>query len=188
MLDLQPTALPGVFIISTRWFADDRGLFTENYNRDRWQAAGITAEFVQDNHVVSHHAGTVRGLHFQRAPMAQAKLVRVIRGAVWDVVVDIRQGSPTFGQWVGVELSAANRRQFFVPVGLAHGYVTLEADTEVLYKVDANYAPQTEGGIRWDDPALAIPWPLPASGAIVVDRDRDLPLLADHTPCFSYAE
>ena len=186
MLNVQPTSLPGVFTIATRWFGDDRGQFTETYNRKRWQDAGISADFIQDNHVHSRQTGTVRALHFQRPPMAQAKLVRVTKGSVWDVAVDVRQGSPTFGQWVGVELSAENRLQLFVPAGFAHGYVTLEPDTEFLYKVDGYYSPQHEGGIRWNDPALAIPWPLPASGAVIAERDQNLPVLADLEHCFTY--
>ena len=186
MITIEPTRIPEIRLISTRWFADSRGEFSEVYSRARWQQAGIAEDWVQDNHAISTEVGTVRGLHFQRSPMAQAKLIRVVKGAIWDVAVDIRQGSPWYGQWVGVELSAAERRQHYVPAGFAHGYCTLEPDTEVLYKVDAPYAAETEGGVAWDDPALALPWPLPPSGAVLADKDRLLPRLAEMEPCFRY--
>lgn len=176
------TAIPGVLSLSVRWFEDERGAFAESWNRSAFAAAGIHSEFVQDNHVVSGPAGTLRGLHFQRPPSAQAKLVRVVAGAIWDVVVDLRAGSPTYGRWAAVELSAANRLQLFVPAGIAHGYCTLVPDTEVLYKVDAPWAPGAEGGLAWDDPALAIAWPLPPSGPVVAARDRRWPNLAECAP------
>ncbi len=186
MITIEPTDIPDVRLVSTRWLADDRGIFSEVYNRPRWHAAGIVDDWVQDNQATSHRAGTVRALHFQRPPMAQAKLIRVLRGAIWDVVVDIRTGSPWFGRWVAAELSAANRRQLYVPTGFAHGYCTLEDDTEVLYKVGAAYAAETEGGLAWDDPDLALPWPLPPTGVVIADRDRHLPRLAELVPCFAY--
>ena len=178
MLDLRQTAIPGVLVVATRWFSDDRGSFTETYNRQRFTAAGIANDFRQDNLAVSTKAGTLRGLHFQLPPSAQAKLVRVVKGSVFDAVVDIRDGSPTFGQWVGVELSATNRLQLMVPAGFAHGYMTLEPDTEFAYKVDAHYDKESEGGIVWNDPAIGIDWPVPASGVHVAPRDAELPTLA----------
>jgi len=186
MLDIRPTDIAGVLLITARVFEDDRGTFSETYNRARWRDHGIAADFIQDNTVLSRRAGTVRGLHFQRPPTAQAKLVRVVHGAVWDVVVDIRAGSPTYGRWTAIELSAANRQQVFIPTGLAHGYVSLLPDTEITYKVDAPYAPQQEAGIAWDDPALGIPWPLPQSGPVIADRDRGLPRLGEAAPCFTW--
>ena len=188
MLTIEPTAIAEVRLISTCWHADERGVFSEVYSRSRWHAAGISDDWFQDNHAVSALAGTLRGLHFQRSPMVQAKLIRVVRGAIWDVAVDIRIGSPWFGRWVGNELSAANRHQLYVPAGFAHGYCTLEPDTEVFYKVDAPYAGETEGGIAWNDPTLALPWPLPPSGPVISDKDRKLPRLADLPPCFDYRQ
>lgn len=185
---LTPTSIPGVLLLSVRWFEDERGAFAESWNRSTFAAAGIHRNFLQDNHVLSRASGTVRGLHFQRSPAAQAKLVRVVAGAIWDVVVDLRAGSPTYGRWDAVELSAANRLQVFVPPGIAHGYCTLGPDTEVLYKVDAPWAPELEGGIAWDDPALAIPWPLPPSGPVIAERDRGWPRLAGCDPIFIEAE
>jgi dTDP-4-dehydrorhamnose 3,5-epimerase len=187
MLDVQPTEIPDVRIVATRWFEDGRGSFSETFNRARWRESGIESDFVQDNQALSRQAGTLRGLHFQRPPMAQAKLVRVTRGAIFDVAVDIRVGSPWFGRWAATELSAANRLQLFVPPGFAHGYLTLAPDTEVLYKVDAYWAPEHEGGIAWDDPDVAIGWPLPPGGPLLAERDRGLPPLAALPPWFHYA-
>lgn len=184
--DITPTAIPGVLLLSVRWFEDERGAFAESWNRGTFAAAGVRYEFVQDNHALSRAAGTVRGLHFQRPPAAQAKLVRVVAGAIWDVAVDLRAGSPTYGRWEAAELSAANRRQLLIPPGIAHGYCTLVPDTEVLYKVDAPWVPELEGGIAWDDPALAIPWPLP-SGAVLAERDHRWPRLADCAPIVAEA-
>ena len=186
MITIEPLTIPDLRLISTRWFSDSRGQFSEVYSRTRWCEAGITEDWVQDNHALSVQVGTVRGLHFQRPPMAQAKLIRVVRGAIWDVAVDMRVGSPWYGQWAGVELSATDRRQMYVPAGFAHGYCTLEPQTEVLYKVDAPYAADTEGGVAWDDPALALPWPLPPSGPVLADKDRHLPRLAELEGCFRY--
>ncbi len=188
MLDIRPTEIPDIRIVATRWFEDGRGRFSETFNRARWRECGIDADFVQDNQAQSSRAGTLRGLHFQRPPMAQAKLVRVTRGAILDVAVDIRVGSPWFGSWVATELSAANRLQLFIPRGFAHGYLTLEPDTEVFYKVDAYYAPEHEAGIAWDDPEVAIRWPLPADGPILAERDRLLPPLAALPPWFRHGD
>ncbi len=184
MLDIERTVLDGVLVATPRRFGDARGFFSETYNRWRFQDAGITADFIQDNHSLSGPTGTVRGLHFQRPPCAQAKLVRAVRGAVLDVVVDLRRTSPTFGRHVAVELSAANWRQLFVPAGFAHGFCTLEPDTEVLYKVDAYYSAEHDGGILWNDPALGIAWPVAAEQAVLSDKDLRLPLLADLQPIF----
>lgn len=171
MLEILETAIPDVKIARTRRFGDNRGHFTESYNRDRWRAAGIDVEFVQDNDSFSVAKGTVRGLHFQRPPAAQAKLVRVARGSVLDVAVDIRRRSPTYGKHVAVELSAANGEQLFIPHGFAHGFCTLEPETYVIYKVDNFYSPENDGGIMWSDPSLAIDWPVSPSDAVLSDKD-----------------
>jgi dTDP-4-dehydrorhamnose 3,5-epimerase len=179
-----PTTLAGVVIFTPRRHGDARGFFVETYNRATFRDNGIDLEFVQDNHSLSATTGTLRGLHFQLHPRAQAKLVRVIRGAILDVAVDIRHGSPTFGQHVAVELSAANGRQLLVPVGCAHGFVTLEPDTEVVYKVTDLYSPEHDRGLAFDDPALAIAWPLPPEGPTLSAKDRTHPRLADLPVCF----
>ncbi len=179
MIDSIPTAIPDVRVLSSRWFEDERGAFSETWNRHRSAEAGLDIDFVQDNHVVSAQKGTLRGLHFQRSPHAQAKLIRVLRGAIFDVALDIRKGSPWFGRWVGVELSASNRLQLFVPAGFAHGYVTLEDQTEVLYKVDDYWSKDDEGGLPWNDPDLAIDWPELAEPPVVAARDGVFPRFAD---------
>lgn len=179
---IETTALDGVVILRTPRFADARGWFMETWSDLRWRDALDGAVFVQDNQSLSIHRHTVRGLHFQRAPFAQAKLVRVVRGSILDVAVDIRPGSPTFGHHVAVELSAATADQLFVPVGFAHGFMTLEPETEVAYKVSAPYAPQAEGGIVWHDPALAIPWPAGPDGVHVSQKDALLPPLSGLAP------
>jgi dTDP-4-dehydrorhamnose 3,5-epimerase len=175
----EPTALLGVLIVTPRRFDDDRGWFSETWSRRAFAAAGIDADFVQDNQSFSRPAGTVRGLHFQRPPAAQAKLVRVLRGAILDVAVDIRRGSPTWGRWVGVELSAENGRQLYIPQGFLHGFVTREPDTEVAYKCDAFYAPDCEGAVRWDDPDLAIDWGIDPATAVLSPRDAAAPAFRD---------
>ena len=164
--------LEGLVIVEPRLFPDGRGSFMESYKASDYSGAGIAGPFVQDNHSVSSR-GTVRGLHFQRQPHAQGKLVRVTRGRVWDVAVDVRKASPTFGKWYGLELSVENRLQFWIPAGFAHGFVALEEGTELQYKCTAEYAPASEGGIRWDDPILAIAWPV--AGAVVSEKDARLP-------------
>lgn len=179
MISVEPTDIPDVKIIMPRRHGDSRGFFSETYSRAGFAAAGIALDFVQDNHSLSAEIGTLRGLHFQSPPFAQAKLIRVPRGRILDVAVDIRASSPTFGRHVAVELSAENWRQILVPVGFAHGFVTLEPDTEVVYKVTAGYAPTHDHGLAYNDPALAIDWPLPASGPILSERDRKHPRLAD---------
>ena len=183
---VEPTAIPDVLLITPPRFLDDRGFFSETWNETRFAAAGIPGPFVQDNHARSADRGVVRGLHLQIAPSAQGKLIRVVRGAIWDVAVDIRRASPTYLRHAGVVLSAANWQQLWVPAGLLHGYCTLEPDTEVIYKVTAPYDRKAERGVMWNDPALAIPWPIAPAEAILSDKDRALPLLEAcgewHTP------
>ncbi len=175
-----------VQLIHTRRFGDDRGWFVETYHRPRLAALGVVEEFVQDNHSYSRPVGTIRGIHFQAPPHAQAKLVRCSRGRIMDYAVDLRAGSPTYGAHVAVELSAENGDQLYVPVGFGHGFVTLEPDTEVIYKVSDVYAPETDGGIRWDCPTIGIDWPLPPGGPVLSAKDTTLPLLADWTSPFVY--
>ena len=167
--------LPDVMIVTPTRFGDSRGYFLETWVADDFRRLGITADFVQDNQAGSAQKGTLRGLHYQKTPHIQAKLVRVISGAVFDVAVDLREGSPTFGEWVGATLTAEGGEQIFVPRGFAHGYCTLEDDTVVAYKCDNAYAPAAEGGIHFADPTLAISWPVAADMAIVSDKDRALP-------------
>lgn len=166
---------------------DARGWFTETYNRNTFADLGIPSTFVQDNHSYSAAAGTLRGLHFQTPPRQQDKLVRCLRGRIFDVGVDLRAGSPTYGQWVGAELSAQNGHQLFIPSGFAHGFMTLEADCEVAYKCSDTYAPQNDGGIRWDDPAIGIDWPVPDGVQVELsDKDKLQPLLVDFVSPFIY--
>ncbi|MDR1681166.1 MAG: dTDP-4-dehydrorhamnose 3,5-epimerase [Prevotellaceae bacterium] len=170
-MEFQETAIKGVWIITPKVFADARGYFFESFREDAFEAHVGAVRFVQDNESQSSY-GVLRGLHYQLPPYAQSKLVRVIRGAVWDVAVDIRRGSPTFGQYVGVELTADNRRQLFVPRGLAHGFVVLSETAVFAYKVDNYYAPQAERGIRFDDPTIGIDWPVATEKIILSERDR----------------
>ena len=179
MLEVRALGLDGLIELHPRRFADDRGFFSETWNAARLADAGIGVDFVQDNHSLSRAAGTLRGLHFQAPPSAQAKLVRVSRGSAFDVAVDLRPGSPTYRQWQGVTLSAVAWNQLLIPVGFAHGFLTLEPDTEVQYKASAPYDPAADRAIRFDDPAIAIEWPLPAADFILSDRDRSAPLLAN---------
>jgi len=177
-----PTAIPEVKLVRPRSFGDARGWFSEIWNRERFARAGLALDFVQDNLAHSAAAGTLRGLHFQRPPAAQSKLVRVLRGKIFDVAVDLRPGSPTYRRHVAVELSAEDGAWLLVPKGFAHGYLTLEPETLVLYKVDAFYEPRLDAGIAFDDPDLAIPWPLPPEGPILSAKDRALPRLAALAP------
>ena len=170
--------VPDVKVLSPRRIGDRRGFFSEVYNRRTLAGAGIDVEFVQDNHASSAREGTVRGLHFQAPPRAQAKLVRVARGSVFDVAVDLRRGSPTYGRHASVVLSARAWNQVLVPAGFAHGYMTLEPDTEILYKVSDYHAPDHEAGLLWNDPALGIRWPIDERDAVLSDRDRALPPFA----------
>jgi dTDP-4-dehydrorhamnose 3,5-epimerase len=178
-VDFQRFDIDGPVLIAPCRIADQRGFFSETFRADLLAAAGIEATFVQDNHVRSEARGVLRGLHFQVAPAAQGKLVRVARGSVLDICVDLRDGSPTFGKCISVELSAANWRQLWVPVGFAHGYVTLEAGTEVLYKTTQYYAPQLDRGLAWDDPALAIDWRVPRGEVTLSEKDGKQPRLAE---------
>ncbi len=173
-------------LVSPRRFGDSRGWFCESWNRTRFEAWGIVADFCQDNHSLSRDAGTLRGLHFQSGDAAQAKLVRCTRGRIWDVAVDLRPASPTFRQWVGAELSAENGDELFIPKGYGHGFITLEPDCEVMYKVDYPYAPDADGGIAWNDPDLAIDWPLHGGAPKLSDKDKALPALAAQTMAFAY--
>jgi dTDP-4-dehydrorhamnose 3,5-epimerase len=166
--------IPGLLVIEPRVFADERGAFFESFNLARFRdATGLGIDFVQDNHSVSRK-GVLRGLHYQAAPHAQGKLVRVVRGAAWDVAVDIREGSPTFGRWAAVELSASNRKQLWIPEGFAHGFLALEDDTEFLYKTTSYWSGASERTIRWDDPVLGVEWPLTAA-PIVSAKDAAAP-------------
>jgi dTDP-4-dehydrorhamnose 3,5-epimerase len=174
MLTITSTAIEGVKIVTPKSFADSRGIFCETYNRERFVEHGITFDFVQDNQSSSADAGTIRGLHFQSNPAAQAKLIRVLHGSIFDVVVDLRRTSPTYGKWVSQQLSAEDGRQLLVPTGFAHGFCTLEPDTQVLYKVTNYYSPGNEHGIAWNDPDLAIAWPVTADTAILSDKDTRL--------------
>lgn len=184
-MDVQETKLAGVRLVTPKRFGDHRGFFAETYSRRAYAACGVAVEFVQDNHSLSAAVGTVRGLHFQAPPHAQAKLVRCGRGAIFDVAVDIRRGSPTYGRWVGATLSAENGAQLFIPAGFAHGFATLEPDSEIVYKCSDYYAPETEGALRWDDPALGIDWPL-TGRATLSEKDAVAPLLADLQSPFTY--
>jgi dTDP-4-dehydrorhamnose 3,5-epimerase len=184
-LAITPLAIPDVKVISSPRFGDHRGFFSETFNASAFAAGGIRLNFVQDNHSRSANVGTVRGLHFQSPPYAQDKLVRVPRGRILDVAVDIRKSSPTFGRYVAIEISAEVWNQVLIPIGFAHGFVTLEPDTEVIYKVSNYYAPDHDCGILWSDPALGIEWPVTADTAILSDKDRGLPCLADAPILFS---
>jgi dTDP-4-dehydrorhamnose 3,5-epimerase len=178
------TDIPDVKVLLPKKFGDHRGFFSEVYSDKLLAGCGIDLRFVQDNHSLSAEKGVVRGLHYQIAPMAQDKLIRVVRGAIVDVAVDIRRGSPTFGKHVSVVLSAENWKQMFVPAGFAHGFATLEPNTEVLYKVTNYYSPSHERGIRWNDPKLGIDWQVPENAAVLSERDRKHPMLADATDLF----
>jgi dTDP-4-dehydrorhamnose 3,5-epimerase len=172
----EKTFIDGLLIVTPRVFPDERGFFLESYKASEFAAAGIREVFVQDNHSRSSR-GVLRGLHFQKAPHAQAKLVRVTRGLVWDVAVDLRRGSPTYGKWLGLELGEDNRKMLYIPRGFAHGFVSLTDDAELQYKCSAEYNKDSDGGVRWDDPELAITWPLPE--VTFSEKDAALPLLRD---------
>jgi dTDP-4-dehydrorhamnose 3,5-epimerase len=175
MLEVTSTAIPDVKVLLPKAFGDARGVFSETWNELRFAEHGIKLNFVQDNQSWSAPAGTIRGLHFQSPPKAQDKLVRVVRGRILDVAVDLRRASPTYGRWVAEELSAANRKQLLVPVGFAHGFCTLEPDTEVFYKVTEYYSPANDHGIAWDDPDLAISWPVTKDKAVLSEKDERQP-------------
>lgn len=184
---VEALAISEVKLITPAKHGDDRGFFSETYSRAAFAAAGIDLDFVQDNHSLSGERGVLRGLHYQTPPFAQAKLVRVLRGRIFDVAVDIRRGSPTYGRWVGAELSAQSWTQIFVPVGFAHGFCTLEPATEVAYKVSAPYAPASDRSLRWDDPAIGVDWPIGAGEASLSGKDAAAPGLADLDTPFEYA-
>jgi len=185
-MQVQATEIPGVLLLVPRYFNDARGYFVETYNARAARDAGLMAEFVQDNQALSLRRGTVRALHFQAPPKVQAKLVRVLRGSVYDVAVDLRAGSPSYGRWMAATLTAKGGEQLFVPGGFAHGYCTLEDDTEVAYKVDDYYAPDCERGIAWNDPTLNIVWPVSPADAVLSDKDGELPRFADFSSPFRY--
>lgn len=185
-MQIEETSLPGVLILTPRRFADDRGFFSEVWNRETLRRAGIDIDFVQDNHSLSRAAGTVRGLHYQSPPRAQDKLVRCGAGAVLDVAVDARRGSAHYGRWVAVELSAQNGRQLLIPKGFLHGFVTLQPDSELLYKCSDSYAPDCDGAVHFADPDLAIDWGIPPDRAILSDKDRAAPRFAEFDSPFTF--
>lgn len=187
-MQIEQTKLPGVLIVTPQRFGDDRGFFSESWSAARMADAGLHFDFVQDNHSLSEAAGTVRGLHFQAPPFAQTKLVRCGRGSLWDVAVDIRKGSATYGQWIGVELSFGNGKQLLIPHGFLHGFATLEPDTEVIYKCDNPYAPECDGGVRFDDPKIGIDWKLGSNKAILSDKDAAAPAFKDFESPFVFDE
>ena len=176
---IEALSIPAVKLVTPTRHRDLRGFFSETYSRRALAAAGIDIEFVQDNHSSSTARGTVRGLHFQTPPFAQDKLVRVVHGSVFDVAVDLRRNSPTYGRHVSVVLSVEDWNQILIPAGFSHGFMTLEPDTEVIYKVSRPYAPEHDRGILWNDPALGIRWPIPEEEAVLADRDRAHPRLAE---------
>ncbi len=185
-MDIVDTPLLGLKIITPARYGDDRGFFSESYNRAQLANQGIEIEFVQDNHSVSGAVGTVRGLHFQAPPHAQSKFVRCGRGCLWDVAVDIRVGSPSFGKWFGIELTPENGHQLLIPVGFLHGFVTREPDTEIIYKCSDYYAPDCDGAVLFDDPAIGINWDISRPKAIISEKDAAAPLLADLENPFVY--
>jgi dTDP-4-dehydrorhamnose 3,5-epimerase len=182
-MQVEETALPGVLVLTPRRFGDARGFFAETWNRRTFAAAGIEAEFVQDNHSLSEAAGTIRGLHFQAPPHAQAKLVRCGRGRLLDVAVDIRRGSPSYGRWVAEELSAGNGRQLWIPEGFAHGFLTLEPATEIVYKCTGYYAPEADGVVRWD--SCGIDWRL-SGEPVLSGKDAAAPPFAEFESPFAW--
>lgn len=187
-LEAKELSIPGVLELVPRKFGDARGFFSETFNQRTFNDAGIDTVWVQDNHSLSAEVGVVRGLHFQLPPFAQDKLVRVIRGRVLDVVVDIRKGSPSFGDWLGIELSAEKWNQLYVPKGFAHGFKTIEADCEVLYKVSAYYSAEHDRSVRFNDPDLGIDWKLDGAEPVISDKDRNAPFLKDADNSFVYGE
>jgi dTDP-4-dehydrorhamnose 3,5-epimerase len=178
-LEIQLLDIPDVKVISTKKHADLRGFFSETYSKKEFAEAGIHLEFVQDNHSMSSQAGTLRGLHYQGHPFAQDKLVRVVSGRILDVAVDLRRTSPTFGRWVGTEISAEKWNQILVPIGFAHGICTLEPNTQLIYKVSNYYSPQHDFGIRWNDRDIGVKWPFPDDQLILSDKDKRQPFFKD---------
>ncbi|SEA63708.1 dTDP-4-dehydrorhamnose 3,5-epimerase [Rubrimonas cliftonensis] len=186
-MDVTATEIPDVLILTPRRFADARGFFSETWSARAMAAVGLDVAFVQDNHSRSTQAGTVRGLHYQRPPHAQGKLVRVARGRIRDVAVDVRVGSPSYGRWVAAELSAENGAQLWAPRGFLHGFVTLEPDTDVIYKVDDFYSADCDGAVRFDDPDLAIDWGVDPQAATLSDKDAAAPAFASFRSPFAFA-
>jgi dTDP-4-dehydrorhamnose 3,5-epimerase len=184
-MEIVDTAIPAVKVLTPKKFGDHRGFFSETYNKKTLATAGINLDFVQDNHSLSAERGVIRGLHFQLEPFGQDKLVRVTRGRIFDVAVDLRRSSKTYGHHVAVELSAENWKQLLVPIGFAHGFVTLEPNTEVIYKVTNYYSPQHDRGLFWNDPALGINWPIAPGEAVLSDKDKVQPRLADLPSAFA---
>ncbi|MGA9869293.1 MAG: dTDP-4-dehydrorhamnose 3,5-epimerase [Acetobacteraceae bacterium] len=181
-MNVETLSIPDVKLLTPARFADARGFFSETWSERRYTSLGIPGPFVQDNHALSIQAGTLRGLHMQIAPSVQGKLVHCVRGAIWDVAVDVRPGSPTYGRHAAAELSAATGAQLWIPGGFLHGYVTLEPGTEVIYKVTADYDRAAERGVIWNDPDLALPWPVAADRAVLSEKDLLLPRLRDFAP------
>lgn len=187
-MQIEELPLPGAFVLTPKRFGDDRGFFSETFSARAFEEIAPGVNFVQDNHSLSRDAGTLRGLHFQLPPHAQGKLVRVPRGRVLDVIVDVREGSPTYGQHTGVELSAENWKQMWIPAGFAHAFCTLEPDTEFCYKVTEFYAPQSDSGLAFDDPDLGIEWPFPNEQLILSAKDRELQSLRDFQSPFTFKD
>ena len=183
-LNVRSLAIPDAKTITTPRFRDSRGYFCETFQRDAFAASGLPTEFIQDNQSSSDRSGTIRGLHFQKPPLAQAKLLRVLSGSIYDVLVDLRRSSPSFGAHVAIELRSDAEEQLFIPAGFAHGFCTLEPNTIVLYKVDRPYSAAHDGGINWADPALGIKWPVAPDVAILSDKDSRLPLFAENPSFF----
>lgn len=185
-MQVENTAIPEVLLVTPKRFGDARGYFSETWNRETWKKSGLDVNFVQDNHSRSEKKGTLRGLHYQSPPMAQDKLIRVISGSILDVAVDARKGSPNFGKWVGEKLSEENGKQLFVPRGFLHGFVTLENDTQVIYKCSNFYAPECDGSVSFDDPILAIDWGVDRSSAILSEKDANAESFSDFDSPFKY--
>jgi dTDP-4-dehydrorhamnose 3,5-epimerase len=183
-MEVRALAIPDIKVINPKKFEDERGFFSETYNKKAFADFGIDVEFVQDNQSLSVAVGTIRGLHYQIHPFAQDKLVRVIRGRILDVAVDIRRSSPTFGKWVSAELSAKNWNQILVPIGFAHGICTLEPNTELVYKVTNYFSPRHDFGIRWNDPDLAVSWQFAENNVVLSDKDAKQPLFREVTNWF----
>ncbi len=184
-MKVERLSVPDLILVTPPRFGDARGFFSETFNVPRFAEAGIDLPFVQDNQSLSRDRGVIRGLHCQVAPFAQGKLVRCVKGAIWDVAVDARRGSATYGQWAAAELSAENWAQLWVPPGFLHGFCTLVPDTEVIYKVTDKYDRDSERGVVWNDPTLALPWPVPEAEAVLSDKDRVLPRWADLAALFA---
>lgn len=185
-MQVVPTRIPDVLEIIPRRFGDDRGYFSESWNKDSWSKAGIALDFTQDNHSLSAEKGVLRGLHFQAPPRAQDKLVRVVTGAVLDVAVDIRKGSPTYGEWVAVEITAEKGNQLLVPKGFLHGFLTLQPNTHFLYKCTDTYAPEAEGAVLWSDPDLGIDWGVGPEQLTLSEKDAVAPRFSDFDSPFKY--